>query len=100
MKIKFNNYAKSKGKWGKKDWYKWEVFVDESDEVLDRIESVEYRLHKTFPDPVRTIDERESHFLLKSQGWGEFTIHITVSFKNGEEVNTKYELDLRKPWRN
>ena len=57
---------------------------------------VEYRLHKTFPDPIRLVDDHKSKFALEQGGWGEFWIFITVFLKDGREVQTKHYLELRE----
>jgi transcription initiation factor IIF auxiliary subunit len=96
--IKFNNRAKWVGKKGQYDYFDWEVYVDEADQVLESIKHVVYFLHKTFPDPIRTISRKEEGFVLKSRGWGEFEIGIQIFFKNGETSQQAYHLDLSKPW--
>jgi transcription initiation factor IIF auxiliary subunit len=99
MTVKFDNFAKETAT--EEDgahWFRWKVFVDESGEVLERIRSVEYRLHETFPDPIQLVTDRESRFALEGEGWGEFRIFITVAFVDGEKVDTTYALDLSKSW--
>jgi transcription initiation factor IIF auxiliary subunit len=96
--IHFANYARRVGRRGRYNWCEWLVFVDEPAEVLDQIVAVEYRLHESFPDPVRVIEERETRFALQSAGWGEFLIIITVHLADGREVHARYALDLSQPW--
>ena len=72
--------------------------MDEPREKLNKVKSVEYRLHKTFPDPIRVIENRDSRFALRSSVWGEFWIFITVYFEDGTEQNEKYYLDLGQSW--
>jgi transcription initiation factor IIF auxiliary subunit len=98
MSINFNNRAKYKETVRGYEYYDWDVFVDEPEDVLEKIDYVVYYLHETFPDPVRTVAETKSAFALKSRGWGEFSIKIEVHFKDGNIENTKYWLDLSKPW--
>lgn len=97
-KIHFNNYAKKIREEDGYSYYKWRIFVDERDEVLNQIEQVRYLLHETFPDPARISRDRESKFALESAGWGSFTVFITVKFKNGTEKEIEYYLDLDKRW--
>ena len=92
--VKFNNYAKNVGKRGRYDWYKWKVFVDEEDEILDKIDYVEYLLHKTFPNPRRIRKDRKTKFALESEGWGGFYIIITIFLKNGEKKEQRYYLSI------
>lgn len=98
MKIKFDNRAKFVGKKADFDFYDWEIFVNESPQVLDNIDYVIYFLHKTFPNPVRTVNERANRFALKSRGWGEFQIGIQVVFKNHQIEQETHWLDLSRPW--
>jgi len=96
--LKFNNYAMESGRRGMNIFYKWKVFVDEPEEVLKTIESVEYRLHETFPKPINIIEDRKTRFALEASGWGTFLIHLTVYLTDGSAVNTSYYLDLSKSW--
>jgi transcription initiation factor IIF auxiliary subunit len=96
--FRFDNQARQTGSRGSYRWFDWKVFVNEPMEKLAHIRAVEYRLHETFPNPVRLITDRESRFAMKSSGWGEFTIFITVFLTNGEEQYGEYTLDLNKPW--
>lgn len=96
--IRFNNYAKKIREEDHYDYYKWRIFVDEQDEVLDQIEQVRYLLHETFPNPARISRDRESKFALESAGWGSFTVLMTVKFKNGAEKEIEYYLDLDRKW--
>ncbi len=96
--VKFTNRAKLLGSKGQYDYYDWEVFVDENDSVVEKIDHIIYFLHKTFPNPIRTITDKEKKFLLKSKGWGEFEIGIQVFFTDGQSIQETYWLDLSKPW--
>jgi len=98
MPLKFNNYAKRVGSRGKYEWFEWWVFMDEPHDRIDKVKSVEYRLHDTFPNPIRVVEDQNSNFALISEGWGEFLIFITIYFKDGTEEHTKYYLDLGKSW--
>ena len=99
MTIHFNNYTKPDKRRGESQYFHWMVFVDDSDDILDQIESVEYLLHPTFPKPYQISTNRIAKFALKSAGWGEFDISITVNFRDGhKETFPKYHLDLGKPW--
>ena len=88
--IKFSNRAKLVGKKGKYDYYDWEVYVDEDEKVLADIDHIVYFLHKTFPNPVRTISDKENSFVLKSRGWGEFEIGIQVFFNDSQHQQQSY----------
>ena len=68
--------------------------MSETPEKLELVDYVEYRLHDTFPDPVRVAEDATNKFALSSAGWGEFTIFITVYLKDGREVETTHYLKL------
>lgn len=80
-----------------KDWWEWAVWIEASDEELDRIEYVEYTLHPTFPKPVREISDRDTKFRLQTAGWGVFTVYAKLCFKDGETKNLEHELELYYP---
>ncbi len=98
--VRFNNYAKPLEKRSGYKYFKWKVFVDESDEVLSQIKEVEYTLHPTFPEPHQCRDKREDKFSLESVGWGEFTMLITVKYQDERVEKTSYHLDVSRPWPN
>jgi transcription initiation factor IIF auxiliary subunit len=85
--------------WFKKnndDWYDWCIFVDENFDVINSIKSVEYILHSTFPDPIRSIESKHSKFALFSSGWGEFLVKIRVHYENGSLSTISYYLRLER----
>ena len=76
-KFKFNNIARFDAQSSEEkgtNYYKWKVYSDEEPDRLALVEAVEYHLHTTFKNPIRTIKNRNSRFALISRGWGEFTI--------------------------
>ena len=79
------------------DYWKWSVSLDGPAKELDRVKSVTYTLHPTFPKPVRTIESRQDKFKLETAGWGAFTLYATVLRKNGTVEKLKHELQLRYP---
>lgn len=79
------------------DWWTWAVWVEASDEALGQIDSVEWRLHPTFSNPVRRIRDRASKFRLETGGWGVFKIVALVRLTNGEEVKLGHNLKLHYP---
>src|SRR5690349_147190 len=95
-RIKLDNYAKLVGEKNGRRRYRWKVFVDEPTEVLRAIRSVEYHLHPTFPNPIRTSKDPKSGFSIQSAGWGRFNIVVMVEFTDGSELETEYLLDLDK----
>src|SRR5207302_745068 len=79
------------------DWWEWSVWIEASDKVLDEIDYVEYKLHATFPDPVRRATNRDEKFLIESAGWGEFMIGVEISTKKGERLKRQHWLTLDYP---
>jgi predicted acylesterase/phospholipase RssA len=79
---------------GEKGW-NWSVWLEASDEELDKVDSVVYTLHPKFPDPVRTVEDRKTNFRLRSRSWGTFRIHAEVLLKDGSRVRMKHELVLK-----
>jgi hypothetical protein len=55
---------------------------------------VTYRLHPTFPNPVREVRDAASKFKLSSAGWGEFTIFADVKLKDGSALRVERWLEL------
>ena len=98
--VRFNNYAKPLEKGSGYEYFKWKVFVDESDEVLNQIKEVDYTLHPTFPEPRQCRDKREEKFSLESVGWGEFTMVIAVEYRDHLVETVPYRLDLSRQWPN
>ena len=53
--------------------------------ALDRVDHVEYILHKAFPNPVRYMSNRHERFLLKEMANGEFVLLAKVYLKDQSE---------------
>jgi transcription initiation factor IIF auxiliary subunit len=79
------------------DWWSWSVWIEGGPADLTKVESVEYTLHPTFPEPVRTVTTRGNKFKLTTGGWGTFPVYARVQLKNGEVVKLRHQLDLRYP---
>ncbi len=70
----------------KDDYWDWTIFINAPEDVLERIEYVEYELHPTFINPMRIVNQRSSGpyaFPLNSSGWGTFTVKIKVYYNDG-----------------
>lgn len=78
-------------------WWKWSLWIEGSDEDLDQIASVTYRLHPTFPEPIRTVTDRASKFQLRCSGWGIFLIPVEVRMKNGRKIQLAHQLQFAVP---
>jgi len=66
--------------------YCFQAVIQAEDEVLDRIEYVEYHLHPTYPNPIQTITNRKSRFKLKELAWGESNLRAEVKVKGQDEL--------------
>jgi hypothetical protein len=98
QEIRFNNYAQAISTLSGRTYYKWRVFMDEPDQVLNRIEEVQYLLHPTFPEPFQVRTNPNDKFAVEASGWGQFLIQITIKYKDQSTVRTGYFLDLTKGW--
>lgn len=68
---------------GKKD-YEISVWVfSRSQEIQDRIERVEYRLHSTYKRRIRDSKDKEKNFELVLLAWGQFNLKVQV-YLSGE----------------
>ena len=76
------------------DWYKWKVFVNESEEKLKEIVTVVYKLHESFPNRIQVARNRDDKFAISAEGWGEFKIQITFNLTDGSNLKTDYYLKL------
>ena len=61
------------------DWWNWSVWVDAPPNELERVERVIWRLHPTFPEPVREHRNRADKFRLESAGWGTFHVRADTA---------------------
>lgn len=64
--------------------WNWTIYIDADVSTVNNIRCVEYTLHPTFPNPVRTVcDEQQTKFALSANGWGTFTVQVRISYKDG-----------------
>ena len=91
MSIRVEQAATRRGQ----DSWDWSVWLEGSDEALDQVETAEYVLHPTFPNPVQEVSNRANNFRLNARGWGEFMIHVNIHLKDGETVRYDHWLKLR-----
>jgi hypothetical protein len=74
--------------------WKWSVWLDGPDAELDGVESVEWVLHATFPNPIVLVKQRQTRFRLDSSGWGAFEINAQVRTKDGRQQHLRHWLRL------
>lgn len=79
------------------DWWNWWVELDGPKKELAQVEKVTYSLHRTFPNPVRTIDTPNTNFRLETAGWGTFRIHAQVQMRDGGKLKLHHDLKLYYP---
>lgn len=72
--MRSNLQVRQESEYIENDKWKWSVWLEGPDDQLDAIESVVYTLHRSFPNPVRTVSERANGFRLESTVWGTFTL--------------------------
>lgn len=90
------NYSRYIGRKRNYDKYAWCVFVEANRQELSTVESVDYVLHPTFPNPIRRISDREHCFALQSEGWGVFTIQFKIKMTDDKIERAQYKLRLER----
>jgi transcription initiation factor IIF auxiliary subunit len=90
----FANYSMLTGQRYEHNWYDWCIFGSGDPADLQHIKVVEYTLHPSFPEPVRTIADVGHRFAVASNGWGSFTARIRVIFADGKEEFTSHLIKL------
>ena len=69
---------------GSRIFYKNRIYVSKG---VDKISRVKYMLHPTFPNPVRTVTNKDTNFELIFWAWGGFQMDIIVTDTDGEIYN-------------
>ena len=59
-------------------YWDWSVWLEGEPSELDKVSSVVWKLHPSFPDPTRTKKSRDNKFKLEASGWGVFEIQADV----------------------
>ncbi|TMM58029.1 TIR domain-containing protein [Maribacter algarum] len=77
-----------------KDYYGWAIWIEPNSNELSEIAHVEYLLHPTFKNRLRTVEDEQTGFRLESKGWGEFMIEIIIYKKNEEQLKLSHWLTL------
>ena len=94
MSVEFANYSMSHEIKYEQPWYDWCVFASADRTTIDRIASVQYHLHPSFPNPIRMTTDKKHRFPLITDGWREFSIGIHLTFTDGTSESTSYWLRL------
>lgn len=77
------------------DWYAWEIQIDNDENLLQKIDYVQYRLHETFANPIQIVRSRGDKFTLRGRAWGTFPIEITIHFIDGTSDDGVYPLSFK-----
>jgi TIR domain/YEATS family len=77
--------------------WKWSVWIDGPEAELDQVQSVEWVLHPTFPNPIVRATQRQDKFRIETSGWEAFEINAHVSTKDGRKQHLKHWLRLEEP---
>ncbi len=72
------------------DHYMLKIFLTGSD--LQKVDHVDYELHETFSDPIRSSQNSKTGFAMTIWTWGEFEIAVTVYMKDGLKWDVYYDL--------
>lgn len=80
--------------------HKWTVYVrpfNEKEDMSKYVKRVTFKLHDSFAQPLRQIDE--APWEVNETGWGEFTIQIKLSFHdpNQRPITLNHQLRLYPP---
>ena len=91
MSLKLKNTWRYQGA----DRWDWAAFIDdEGSGELAEVEYVEYVLHPTFPKSIVRVTDPKDGFILKTNGWGKFTLTAFVQKKHGGRKKLTHELQL------
>jgi len=75
-------------------WWEWGISLKGESLLLDEIRCVEYTLHRSFRNNVRTRCTRNNNFELRAKGWGTFTIPVKVLLKDGSILLLSHQLQF------
>lgn len=75
---------------GRRKLYKNRIFVTGE---VGKIREVKYIFHHSFPNPIRTVIDRDT-FELIFWAWGGFTMNIVVADTDGDLHNYRHQIRL------
>ncbi|VUD41973.1 hypothetical protein TDB9533_00598 [Thalassocella blandensis] len=82
---------------GGKEQFHLGVWIDGNERELDTITKVEYKLHESFKNQIRTSENRKNSFSITFWTWGYFNIKVTIHFANGETKFIDHYLEYELP---
>src|SRR6516162_3389601 len=62
--------------------YAFCFYIDAANPELNDVSAVEYTLHPSFPDPVRSSNDKNHAFALQSEAGESFTTHVRIFTKS------------------
>ncbi|MEP5764368.1 MAG: pYEATS domain-containing protein [Halieaceae bacterium] len=80
-----------------REHYHLGVWLDGEERVLDEINFVEYELHPSFSNRVRTSKNRKNSFSVTFWTWGMFDIEVRVHYFSGEVETFTHTLEYSLP---
>ena len=91
-KIKYRQFSE-----GGREHFHIGIWVEGSDQELDNIEKVVYKLHPSFRRRLRSSSNRKNEFSITIWTWGMFNIEATIHFKDGTQETHNYYLSYDLP---
>ena len=82
---------------GGREHYHLGVWIDGDDRELDQIVLVEYELHPSFRDRVRSSKNRKNGFSVTFWTWGMFNIRVRIHRQGGQAQEQDYYLKYELP---
>ena len=70
-------------------YWSWSVWLEGTQNELNDVQEVVWKLHPTFLHPIRRVTSRHNGFRLDSSGWGEFEITAEIHALNGQVDNLR-----------
>jgi transcription initiation factor IIF auxiliary subunit len=91
-RIKFKKYNDDG-----REYFHVGVWIDGSEEELSQVEKVDYVLHPTFKNRIRSSMSRNNGFSITFWAWGTFEIEVKIYKINGESEEFIYPLHFDLP---
>lgn len=82
---------------GGREHYNLRIWLDGPAAELQRVASVQYELHPTFKEPVRTSSSAAENFAISIWTWGMFPVKATLYFADGTKEERQFYLSYDLP---
>ena len=73
------------------------IWVSGTNAELHRVEKVNYELHFSFKNEIRTSKTGSDNFLITFWTWGMFKINVKIYKSNGKEEEISHPLKFKLP---